>query len=90
MGEVRQWIELIAGLIMFSGLVGTFYIRISLNKGIGLRAIQFMAIVFLVPVILILALENILTSETIAALLGAVAGYTLSGIGEDETAKKQK
>ena len=89
MGEVKHLIELIAGLIMFFGLVGTFYIRISLKKGIGLRAIQFMAIIFLVPVILILALEKILTSETIAALLGAVSGYTLSGIGQDETAKKQ-
>lgn len=83
--SVKEAVELIAALVMFLGLIGTFFIRIRLKKGIGLRAIQFMAIVLLVPVVLILALENALTGETIAALLGAVAGYTLSGIGEDES-----
>ena len=46
--------------------------------------IQFLAVVFVVPAIIILALEGVLGTESTAALLGAIVGYVLSGIGKDE------
>ena len=82
--STKELIELIAAAVMPLSLIGVFILRFRLKKGIGLRAIQFMGVTLLMPVVLILSLEQALHGETIAALLGAVAGYTLSGIGEDE------
>jgi hypothetical protein len=39
------------------------------------------------PIILILALEDVLGNQTTAALIGAIVGYVLSGIGKDEPTK---
>jgi len=81
---MKELIELIAAIIMICGLAGILYDRIKYKKGIGVRVIQFLAVVFVVPAILILALEGILSTESTAALLGAIIGYILSGIGKDE------
>ncbi len=48
------------------------------------RSIQFLAVGLLIPTILILAINKTLASETIAALLGSLAGYLLSDIGRYE------
>jgi hypothetical protein len=40
--------------------------------------------VLIIPVILILALEDILNGQTTAALIGTVIGYILSAIGKNE------
>ncbi len=82
--NTRAAVELIAAAVMLLGILGALVIRFKLRKGIGLRAIQFTAVILLLPTILILALEEALATETIAALLGTVAGYVLSSIGEDE------
>ena len=76
------WIvELVCASIMFLGLLGILIQRVLGGYGLGARAIQFLAVALIVPAILILALEHILMAETIAALLGGVAGYLLSDIG---------
>jgi predicted transporter len=77
-------IEIIACLIMVGGLAGIFIERIWRNRGIDVRVIQFLTIVLIIPVILILALEDILKGQTTAALIGTVIGYILSGIGKKE------
>jgi predicted transporter len=77
-------IEIIACLIMVGGLAGIFIERIWRNRGIDVRVIQFLTIVLIIPVILILALEDILNGQTTAALIGTVIGYILSGIGKNE------
>jgi predicted transporter len=77
-------IEIIACLIMVGGLAGMFIERIWRNRGIDVRVIQFLTIVLIIPVILILALEDILNGQTTAALIGTVIGYILSGIGKNE------
>jgi predicted transporter len=77
-------IEIIACLIMVGGLAGIFIERIWRNRGIDVRVIQFLTIVLIIPVILILALEDILNGQTTAALIGIVIGYILSGIGKNE------
>jgi predicted transporter len=77
-------IEIIACLIMVGGLAGIFIERIWRNRGIDVRVIQFLTIVLIIPVILILALEDILNGQTTAALIGTVIGYILSDIGKNE------
>jgi hypothetical protein len=74
-------------------LVGIIFIgvhRIKTKKGIGARAIQFTAVVLIVPGIFILALERALPSETVAALLGALTGYLLSGLGRFRSSRGTK
>jgi hypothetical protein len=81
---MKEVIELILVAIMLIGLLGVFYDRIKTKKGIGVRVIQFLAVVFIIPTIIILALEGAL-SEVSAALIGTIIGYVLSGIGKDES-----
>jgi hypothetical protein len=49
-------------------------------KGIGVRMIQLIALLVLVPAIVILALECRLTGEGTGTILGAIVGYALGGI----------
>lgn len=77
-------VEVAAVLIMAGALGGILYDRIKKNKGIGVRVIQFLAVSFVIPTVLILALEAKLSTDATAAILGAVVGYVLSGIGKDE------
>jgi hypothetical protein len=67
--------------VMILIVIGVFLQRIISGKSIGARVIQFLALGLLVPGILILALEKVLISETVAALLGGMAGYILSDVG---------
>ena len=85
--RVSDLIELCSALIMTLGLIGVFLDRIITRKGLGARVIQLLAIILLVPSILILSLEKVLTSEAVAALIGGLAGYLLSDIGRFEPRK---
>ncbi len=77
----------LALLIMVLGVIGIFLERALTKRGIGVRIIQFATVVLVFPIILILALEGILESQTVGALVGTVIGYVLSGIGKDEPSK---
>lgn len=70
--------------VMTLALVGVFIDRFRTQRGFGLRIIQFLAVAFLIPAIILLALHDALSPETVGALVGAVIGYVLSGIGRDE------
>jgi hypothetical protein len=59
-------------------------------KGIGVRIIQLLGILLLVPLIGILALEGKLNGDTTGALLGVAIGYTLSGIEKAVPSNKTK
>ena len=48
------------------------------QNGIGPRTIHALAISLLTPVVLILGLEKLLSSETIAAIIGGLVGFGLS------------
>jgi len=86
------WIvEMFASGVMLVGVFGAFW---SLKKAktrygtaIGPRHIQFVSVCLIVPTILILGLEKVLTSETTATLIGGLAGYLLSGLGTYEPSK---
>lgn len=73
--NIKVILELGAVIIMIGGTIAVFAERFIHGKAIGVRIIQFLAILLLIPTILILALENILNTETVAALLGALIGY---------------
>lgn len=78
---MQIWIEIVALLIMAIGVGGFLMLR-SQEGGVTRRALQFLAIVLIVPAILILALEGVLPSEATSALVGAIIGYALSGVGQ--------
>ncbi len=81
----KSWIEIAMLAPMGAGLVGVFINRIHLRKGIGIRVIQFLAVLFVLPIAVILGLEGKLGSDATATILGAVLGYVLSPIGKEES-----
>lgn len=80
MDTVKEYIELIAALMLPLGFIGFMWHRIATKKAIGVRAVQFIAVVFLLPIILILGMEKLLDGQTLAALIGGLIGYLLSGL----------
>jgi hypothetical protein len=77
------WVAIIGALIMAGGLGGIYYLIIKQNATLGMKTIQFLAIVFIVPLMLVLGVMNVLGRETIGTILGVVVGYVLSGIGKE-------
>jgi hypothetical protein len=80
---MQGWIGLVGALIMAGGLGGIFYLILKQNMTIGTKTIQFLAIAFILPLILVLGIMNILGRETIGTIIGTVVGYVLSGIGKE-------
>ncbi len=76
-------ISLIAVLIMAGGLAAIYYLITKQNATIGTKAIQFLAIVFVLPLLIVLGIHNVLGRETIGTLLGVIVGYVLSGSGKE-------
>ena len=66
------WIAVIAVLIMAGGLGGIYYLIIKQNAVIGTKTIQFIAIVFVLPLMLALGVTNVIGRETIGPLIGVV------------------
>ena len=54
------------------------------NQGFGPATLKAVGVVLFIPTILILAVVTNFQSETLAALLGTVAGYVLSNGKSDE------
>ena len=86
----HPWVD--GGLIvlMAIAIVGTLYHRLKMEFGIGDRAIQFVGLCLVVPTVLMLGLEDKVSKENMGTILGAIIGYTLSGIsGGERKAKRQ-
>jgi hypothetical protein len=77
------WIAIIGVLIMAGGLGGIYYLIIKQNATLGAKSIQFLAIVFVLPLMLVLGIMNVLGRETIGTVVGVVVGYVLSGFGKE-------
>ena len=73
------WIAVIAALIMAGGLAGIFYLIKQQNAVIGAKTLQFISIVFVLPLMLALGVMNVLRTETIGPLVGVIIGYVLAG-----------
>jgi hypothetical protein len=74
------WLETI---LLLSGLIATLLVfkeRLASQRGTGVRTIQLLVAVNILPLIGLLALEGKVTSESVGTLLGVVSGYTLAGI----------
>jgi len=80
----RYVVEIVAVLIMVGGVGGIFYGVFKGTITLSFRTIQFLAIAFVVPAILILSMERTIGNEATAALIGMIVGYALSGIGRSE------
>ncbi len=80
---MQLWIGLIAVLIMAGGLGGIFYLIVKQNASIGVRTIQFLALIFVLPLLVVLGIFNVLGRETIGTVVGVVVGYVLSGFGKE-------
>ncbi len=80
----RYMLEFAAMLIMIGGVGGIFYGVAKGTIAFSFRTIQLLAIIFVLPVVMILALERAIGNEAGAALIGTVVGYALSGIGKSE------
>jgi hypothetical protein len=84
MEEMMQgWIGLIGALIMAGGLGGIFYLILKQNMAIGIKTIQFLAVAFVLPLVLVLGILNVLGRETIGTIIGTIVGYVLSGAGKE-------
>ncbi|OGW34966.1 MAG: hypothetical protein A2010_12320 [Nitrospirae bacterium GWD2_57_9] len=68
---------------MAGGLGGLYYLIVKQNAVIGNKAIQFLAIVFVLPLLLALGTFNVLGRETIGTLIGVIVGYVLSNMGKE-------
>ena len=80
----RYFVEVLAVLIMVGGVGGIFYGVFKGTITLSYRTIQFLAIAFVVPAILILSLERSIGNEATSALIGMIVGYALSGINRSE------
>lgn len=76
---VRSVVELVAGLTMPISALAILARAYKAKQPLGPHTIQFCTITFLVPLILILALEGVLDGATIGTILGGLIGYALSG-----------
>ena len=69
----------------------TLWKRLNLKKsdgnpmGLGYRAISLVALLVLVPVIALLAIEGVLPKDALVSLLGTIVGYSLSSLGRDSS-----
>lgn len=73
------WISLIAVGVMGYGLWAIFNLIHKQNAIVGIKTIQLLSIIFILPLLLILGLNNVLGRETIGPLLGVIIGYVLTG-----------
>ena len=82
MDALRVGLEIALATISVVGVLGVLFFRMQGGKGIGIRLIQLIVILLVVPMLGILALENAAV-PAVMTLLGALLGYVLSGVGSD-------
>ena len=88
--SIKEVVVRIAAAMLVGAPVLVIVERIWNKKGIGARAIQFCAMIMITSLILILALFDVVSTETTAALIGAMTGYVLSGIGSYEPPQRNR
>ncbi len=71
-------------VIAMVGAIAGVINRIKLNRGIGIRFIQYLGLTVLVPTIAILSLEGRISQEMTGAVAATAVGAVLAGVGKDE------
>ena len=80
----QMWVALLAVLVMGGGLGGIYYLILKQNAVIGIRTMQLVAIVLILPLMLALGVLNVIGRETISPIIAVIVGYSLSGFGRDK------
>lgn len=77
-----ELIEIVLGAAIF--VVPSLLViqRMRSGKGIGVRAIQFVAVATVVPAVVLLAMQGLMQGETVAAILSGVTGYLLGNVSK--------
>lgn len=70
---------LIAYLVMAAAIVGVVALT-RRGKGIGVRVVQLVTVALVVPALLILRVQDRVSSDSVMTVLGALVGYVLSNI----------
>jgi hypothetical protein len=81
---LQFWIGLVAVLIMAGGLGGIYYLIVQKHATVGDKTILLLAIVFVLPLLLVLGLAGVFRAETIGPLVGVIIGFVLANIGKGE------
>jgi hypothetical protein len=71
-------------VIAIVGTIGGIWNRIKLQKGIGIRFIQYLGLTVLVPTIVVLSIEDRISQEMTGAIAAAAVGGVLAGLGKEE------
>jgi len=69
-------------IVMIVGMILIFRRLKNLKQGFGPNSLKSLAIVLFLPSLVLLALLTDFAKETLAALLGTIAGYVLSSAGD--------
>jgi len=82
MTPATLWAEIALASVMVIGVGSAMWSRMRPGslKGVGARFIQLIALLVILPLIGILAMEGKLSGETAGSLIGVAIGYTLGGI----------
>jgi len=78
-------IEFLAALAMIIGICWIFVNRKQAGekgqaKGLGIRTLQHLALMFVAPSVLILALEGKIDAQAATAIFGAIVGYVFASV----------
>jgi hypothetical protein len=88
MEEIIAWLRVgtVAGsvIVMIYGLKKIFERLEAKQQGFGPNTLKAIGVVLFLPTLLILAVLTEFKTETLAALLGTVAGYVLSNSKPEE------
>lgn len=76
--DARFYVELIAALTVPVCFIAVIVHRMKREMGMGYRAIQFLALGAVLPIITILALEKVIDAGVVGTLFGTVVGYVFS------------
>jgi hypothetical protein len=69
LSDAKFWVEIIAALAIPGAVGFVVWHRIKTEMGMGVRAIQFLGLAIVPPLIIILALEGILERSAVGALV---------------------
>jgi hypothetical protein len=78
--DTRRIIEVLAAVAIPLAFLAVLIRAYLQPEGIGVRTVQLTTIGMVVPLILILGMENILEAQSIGTLIGGLIGYALSGV----------
>ncbi|MGB6431659.1 MAG: hypothetical protein WBF06_13820 [Candidatus Acidiferrales bacterium] len=81
---MKNTVEVGMLILAVIGAVGGIWNRLKLNKGIGIRFIQYLGLTVLVPLVVLLSLEDRISQEMTGAIVATAVGAVLAGIGKEE------